>query len=119
MKSPISHNLLMDLGHYILIFTVWHERCFSPVDIYGDNVNSTDGLLRVLRVVQHMEGFGLLDHPRAGHYSLLLVDVSLFWRLFRLLYSYSGLSPIRHDLFLCFGFWHAYAYAHVALWNQF
>ena len=29
------------------------------------------------------------------------------------------MAPIRHDLFLCFGFWHAYSYAHVALWADF
>ena len=26
---------------------------------------------------------------------------------------------MRHDLFLVFGFWHAYQYAHIALWNEF
>src|SRR5215467_9693278 len=88
-------------------------RSFHPVDIYADNVNSTEGLLRVLRRVQEIEGFGLLEHDRTGCYSLLLVDVSIYWRLFRLLYSYSGLAPIRHDLFLGFGFWHTYSYAHV------
>ena len=77
-------------------------RSFHPVDIYADNVNSTEGLLRVLRRVQGIEGFGLLEHDRTGCYSLLLVDVSIYWRLFRLLYSYSGLAPIRHDLFLGF-----------------
>ena len=50
---------------------------------------------------------------------MLLVDVSLFWQLLRILYSYSGLCGLRHDLFLCFGLWHAYHYAHVALWNEF
>jgi hypothetical protein len=29
------------------------------------------------------------------------------------------LAPIRHDLFLVFGYWHAYSYAHVALWAEF
>ena len=82
-------------------------------------MNSTEGLLRVLRRLQEIEGFGLLDHDRSGSYSLLLVDVSIYWRLFRLLYSYSGLAPLRHDLFLGFGFWHAYSYAHVALWSEF
>ena len=57
----------------------------------------------------------MLGHKRSGSYSLLLVDVSIYWRLFRLLYSYSGLAPLRHDLFLGFGFWHAY----VALLNEF
>ena len=26
---------------------------------------------------------------------------------------------VRHDLFLCFGLWHADNYAHVALWHEF
>jgi hypothetical protein len=34
------------------------------------------------------------------------------------LYCYGGMAGIR-DLFLCFGFWHAYHYGHVAIWNQY
>src|SRR5215472_2052808 len=109
-----SKVVSLNNAHLIVSF-----RSFHPVDIYADNVNSTEGLLRVLHRLQEIEGFGLLDHDRSGSYSLLLVDVSIYWRLFRLLYSYSGLAPLRHDLFLGFGFWHAYSYAHVALWNEF
>ena len=29
------------------------------------------------------------------------------------------MASSRHDLFLCFGFWHAYNYAHIALWKEF
>jgi hypothetical protein len=36
-----------------------------------------------------------------------------------MLYSYSGMAPIRHDLFLIFRFWHAYQYSHIAVWNAF
>jgi hypothetical protein len=66
-----------------------------------------------------MEGFGSDVHRRFGRYSLLHVDVKIFWQLVRLLYSYPRLVGMRHDLFLLFGFWHAYHYAHVALWNDF
>ena len=41
-------------------------------------MNSTEGLLRVLRRLQEIEGFGLLGHDRTGSYSLLLVDVSIY-----------------------------------------
>ena len=45
----------------------------------------------------------------------------LMWRssLFRELYCYPALAGIRHDLFLIFGFWHAYHYSYVALWDEF
>jgi hypothetical protein len=92
---------------------------FYPVDIYPENIASTDGLLTSFRRLQLLEGFGLQDHHRFGSYSLLHVDVSIYWQLLRFLYCYSGMAPVRHDLFLCFGFWHAYSYAHVALWSAF
>ena len=92
---------------------------FYPVDIYPENIASRKGLLTALRRSQALEGFGLTDHERFGKYSLLHVDVAIYWQLMRVLYSYSALATIRHDLFLCFGFWHAYNYAHVALWTEF
>ena len=59
------------------------------------------------------------EHPLFGLYSLLHIDITIFWQLLRVLYSYSGLAPVRNDLFLCLGFWHAYHYAHIALWQDF
>ena len=94
-------------------------RYFFPVDIYSHNITAIDGLVSVLEILQQQEGFGSLGHRRAGRYSLLHVDVKIFWQLLRMLYSYPGLVGMRHDLFLLFGFWHAYHYAHVALWNEF
>ena len=29
------------------------------------------------------------------------------------------MATLRHDLFLCFGLWHAYSYAHIAVWTAF
>ena len=92
---------------------------FYPVDIYPENIVSRKGLLTALRRLQALEGFGLTDHQRFGKYSLLHVDVAIYWQLMRVQNSYSALATIRHDLFLCFGFWHAYNYAHVALWTEF
>ena len=94
-------------------------RFFRPVDIYSDNVVHAQGLLAVTRTLQQLEGFGSITHRRFGQYSLLHVDVKIFWQLLRILYSYPGLVGMRHDLFLVFGFWHAYQYAHIALWNEF
>ena len=92
---------------------------FYPVDIYPENIASHEGLLTAFRRLQLLEGFGLENHHRFGSYTLLHVDVKIYWDLLRFLYSYSGMAPIRHDLFLVFGYWHAYSYAHVALWAEF
>ena len=92
---------------------------WEPLDLYGDDITSTRGLLAVLRRLQVLQGFGDVTPEGFGHYSMLLVDVTIFWQLLRLLYCYSGMSTIRHDLFLCFGLWHPYSYAHIALWDQF
>ena len=89
---------------------------FHPVDIYPDNITSNAGLLSVFRRLQNLEGFG---QPGNGSYSLLSVDVSIYWKLFRLVQAYSGMESVRRELVLCFGFWHAYHYAHVALWNEY
>src|SRR6185437_4276725 len=61
------------------------------VDLYTHNVVSRDGLLQVLAEVQQLDGFGLPEHGRAGLYSLLMVDVAIYWQLLRLYYSYSGM----------------------------
>ena len=92
---------------------------FYPVDIYPENIVSIKGLLTTFRRLQMLEGFGILDHDRVGFYSLLHVDVKIYWQLLRMLYSYSGMATLRHDLFLCFGLWHAYSYAHIAVWTAF
>ena len=89
---------------------------FHPVDIYEDNINSSEGLINVFNRLREMEGFG---QPDSGAYSLLVVDVAIYWKILRILYAYSGMAPIRRDLFLCFGLWHCYHYAHVALWHEF
>ena len=94
-------------------------RYFFPVDIYEDNIVSSKGLIAVLHRLHLLEGFGLTNHSRTGKYSLLHCDVAVFWQLIRLLYCYSGLTPLRHDLGLFLGLWHPYLYAHVALWDVF
>src|SRR5215467_9773934 len=86
---------------------------FIPITLFMHRVYS------LLRGLQQLEGFGSNTHRRFGQYSLLHVDVKIFWQLLRILYSYPGLVGMRHDLFLVFGFWHAYQYAHIALWNDF
>ena len=50
---------------------------------------------------------------------LLHADVAIFWQTLRLLYCYTGMAPLRHDLFLCLGFWHPFMYGHIALWSEF
>ena len=92
---------------------------FIPVNIYNENITAIEGLIPIFRLLQNMEGFGTSDHRRSGKYSLLHVDVAIFWKLLRVLYCYPAFAGIRHDLFLIFGFWHAYHYAYVALWDEF
>lgn len=76
-------------------------------------------MLASLERIRQLDGIADEKHQRSGNYSLLLVDVSIFWQVLRLLYSYSGMAPIRQDMFLCFGLWHPYQYAHIALWGEF
>ena len=92
---------------------------FYPYDIYPSNIASRIGLLEALERVQRIDGFGLIDSPRSGKYSILLVDVAIFWQLLRIFYTFTGLAPIRHDLFLCLGFWHTYQHAHKLVWSEF
>ena len=92
---------------------------FYPVDLYQDNIVSTEGLMAVFARVQQLEGYGLEEHRRSKKYSTLHVDVSIWWQLFRVLYSYQGMSVIQRDLFLCYGFWHPYYYINIAIGNEF
>ena len=94
-------------------------RCFEPIDIYNVNVQSYDGLLRSLHHCQSIEGFGVTGGQKDDEYSSVLLDVSTFWMLFRLLYSFTGLSPVLHDMFLFLGPWHSYMYSHVCAWSEF
>jgi len=70
-------------------------RFFRPVDIYSDNIVYAQSLLAVTRTLQQLEGFGSNTHRRFGQYSLLHVDVKIFWQLLRILYSYPGLVGMR------------------------
>jgi hypothetical protein len=90
-----------------------------PVDIHADNIVTTKGLMKIFHLLQTIEGFGSIGHRRSGQYSLLHVDVKIYWLLLRVIYCYPAFAGIRHDLFLIFGFWHAYHYAHVAVWDEF
>jgi hypothetical protein len=92
---------------------------FFPVDIYTDNIASSEGLLQAFKRVQLLDGFGLHDHIRNGLYSMMVVDIAVFWSLFLILYSFTSLAPILHDLFLCLGSWHTYQHAHKLVWAEF
>ena len=91
----------------------------SSLSTSTENITAVPGLIQIFRLLQTMEGFGTTDHRRWGQYSLLHVDMAIFWKLLRALYCYPAFAGIRHDLFLIFGFWHAYHYAYVALWDEF
>ena len=72
---------------------------FFHVDIYPENIVAHRGLLQAFRRLQLLEGLGVEDHKRFGYYSLLHVDVKIYWDLLRFLYCYSGMALVRHDLF--------------------
>lgn len=92
---------------------------FHPIDIYTDDIGSTRGLVKVVKRLQDLEGFGSSEHALSGQYSFLTVDVTIYWQIIRMLYCYPGLAGVRNDLFLCFGLWHAYHYAHITVWDTF
>lgn len=92
---------------------------FHPYDIYSSNIASRDGLLEALERVQQIDGFGAPNSPRGSKYSILLVDVAIYWQLFRIFYTFTGLAPIRHDLFLFLGLWHTYQHCHKLIWGEF
>lgn len=90
-----------------------------PVEIYPHNIAAVDGLLQSIHKCQLIDGFGLSGTPRDNKYSILLSDVAIYWQWFRIVYSYSGLAPIRHDLFSVLGLWHTYQHVHRLLWFEF
>ncbi len=94
-------------------------RYFDPVSLYSDNIQSTEGLLSVLKRVATLEEIGDEKSPKFGHYSFVLCDVSIFWSLFRFMHAYDGLDLYRLNVFLLFGPWHAYMYAFQCLWDTF
>ena len=52
-------------------------------------------------------------------YSILNIDVSLHNMLMHTAYSFAGMQPFLDRVFVLFGVWHCYMYAHVALWDRF
>lgn len=116
-KEDRDLSLSLDGLRYLqLQLLIISHRYFHPIAIYGENCQSRAGLLTVLRRVQLLEGAG---KPDTSKYSILQADVSLFQSLVKVLYSFSGMGSIRRDLYLCFGLWHSYLYAHVAVWQAF
>jgi len=92
---------------------------FEPYDIYSSNIQAYRGLITSLAACSAIDGFGTAGEIRPGHYSCILLDVSTFWMAFRLLYSFTGLIPILHDVFVFLGPFHIYMYSYVAAWNLF
>jgi len=70
---------------------------FWPLDIHQDCVVNTTGLLRVLKHLQELEGFGVAGHRRFGRYSLLHVTSRSSGNCF-VFFIATGLDPIRNDI---------------------
>ena len=75
---------------------------FVPVDLYSHNIASTPGLIRMLHLLQQLEGFGLSTHLRTGLYSFLCVDVKIFWLLFRIMHCYPTFVGMPMVSYFCF-----------------
>src|SRR6185437_15560547 len=60
-------------------------------------IASLHGDLSRIRL-QKLEGFGIEHHRRSAMYSVIHVDVSIMWHLFRMLYSYEGVSGIHRSV---------------------
>ena len=91
-------------------------RFFHPVTLHQHNCQSTRGLLHVVAELNKLYEF---TDPKNDKYSILNIDVSLYNMLFHTVYSFSGLQPFLDKVFVLFGIWHCYMYAHVALWDRF
>src|SRR5690606_1658467 len=98
-RVPLKPPALTREEHDYMSQSLDGLRFFEPVDIYKTNIQAYDGLLRSIRKCQEMEGFGLGDAEKDDEYSVLLLDVSTYWMAFRLLYSFTGLVPVLHDVF--------------------
>src|SRR5689334_14370432 len=97
-----------------------HGAMVEVLHSAGNSFSQCDKDLRFGRSAKVLTVSGRLwfQNPSSfRQYSLLHVDVKIYWQIFRMLYSYPMLDPIRHDLLLCFGLWHPYHYAYVAAWR--
>lgn len=92
-------------------------RYFHPVALYEHNCQSSDGFLQILRVLQDVYGF--FDNTKTSRYSILTLDVSLYNSFMHLLYGFGGFDIPRQTCFVFFGIWHAYMYAHHAIWDRY
>ena len=102
--GPINSHLTPSRPHLgPIVVPSWPPRTVVPCT---SNIASRDSLLEALARVREIDGFGLNASPRRGKYSILLADIAIYWQLFRIFYTFAGLVPIRHDLFLAMGLCH-------------
>lgn len=94
-------------------------KTFHPYTIHNFNVSSLRGCLEAIRACQDLDGFGRRVSSRPRQYSILLVDIAIYWQIWRMAYSFTGMVPIRHDLFLVLGLWHTFAHSHRLAWSEF
>ena len=90
-------------------------RFFHPLTLHEHNCQSSDGFMAVLAKLNEMRPF-LSD---ADSYSVINVDVSLYNTLSHIVYGFEGMSPVRRNVFMLLGIWHAYLYGHLAIWDRF
>ena len=91
-------------------------RFFHPVTLYPHNCQSSSGLLAVLGELDKLQSMKSND---CKSYSVINVDVSLYSMFMHMLYGVGGMQPFLSNVFFLFGIWHAYMYAHTALWDYF
>ena len=66
LKSPLPADESLVDGH-----PADGLHIFYPIDLYQDNIVSTEGLLAVFGRLQKLEGYGVDGHRRSGMYSIL------------------------------------------------
>ena len=113
----IESNLEAEIEHQTKSYD--GLRKLYPFEIYQSNISCIEGFLIGLERVRRVDGFGAESPSRPNHYRVLLVHIAIYWQLFRIIYSISGLVPIRHDNSVCLGFWRTYQHAHRLIWSEF
>lgn len=103
-----------DVDHLVAGASAEGVATFHPYDILGYDPSSREGLLAAFASLQETEGFG---DRHSTQYSALVVDITIYWSLIKVLYSYAGCASIRRDLFLNLGLWHPYQHAYQCVWQ--
>ena len=85
-----------------------------PMDIFGDNVGSQDGLFEVFKWINNQ-----YVSSKAPHI-IIIVDINIYWRMLKILYNPLSVNGIFSTK-ICFslGFWHTYKQLNLLTWRKY